>query len=158
MDTIFGVDPGNNGAIIQLNRRGGDWHLDRCFRLEHGEDAIARFVHDEVICEPLTPVYIERVTGFGGGIGLKLRENFGFLKGCFKMRGLSVTEVLPQRWMAQMGVQGKSQTAEKRQSMRALAAELQDDVQATNWNSAAILIAFYGTKQTEVYENNEVAR
>lgn len=157
--TIFGIDPGNNGAAVVLKRWEDSWDLTRCFRLGNGEAAIAQFVKQEVgNCSTPPECYLERVTGFGGGIGLKLRENYGFLRGVLTANGVRIHDVQPQAWMKAMGVEGKSQTAEKRQSMRALAAEIQDDVEATNWNAAAVLIAFYGAKQTEVYENNELAR
>lgn len=148
METIIGIDPGNNGAMVTLRWTNGGWELDRCFRLEHGEDAIVAFMRDQLVIDPgETVAYIERVIGFGGGIGLKLRENYGFLRGVLKMRGgIQVIEVLPKKWMDQMGVVGKSQTAEKRQSMRALAGQAQDVVEPTNWNAAAILIALYGLR------------
>jgi hypothetical protein len=134
--------------MIVLRGRGGEWLLERCFRLEHGEDAIVDFLRNQLVLVPDdTTAYIERVTGFGGGIGLKLRENYGFLRGVLKMRGIHVTDVRPQVWMAEMGVEGKSQTAEKRQSMRRLAAGVQDAVETTNWNAAGILIAYYALGQ-----------
>lgn len=152
-EVILGIDPGNNGAIIQLEWRGGDWHLDRSFRLERGESAIAHFFHEELaFAHGQATAYLEKVTGFGGGIGLKLRENYGFLRGCLMMRGVQIVDVRPQQWMAFMGVEGKSQTAQKRQSMRSLAAELQGDIEPTNWNAAAILLAYYGLRQQGLQE------
>lgn len=151
--SIFGIDPGNNGAIILLNHRGGEWHLDRCFRIGSGEEAIAKFIRDEAAFEPgEAEAYLEKVTGFGGGIGLKLRENYGFLRGCLTMRGVPINDVRPQVWMEWMGVEGKSQTAAKRQSMRLLASRLQDDVEPTNWNAAAVLIGYYGLQQQGLRE------
>lgn len=147
MDTVIGIDPGANGAIVVLRGNAVGWIIERCFRIGRGEDAIADLFRNQLVLAPdETVAYIERVTGFGGGIGLKLRENYGFLRGVLKMRGIHVVDVTPQRWMAAMGVEGKSQTKEKRQSMRMLASQVQDDVESTNWNAAAILIGHYGIR------------
>lgn len=160
MSSIIGVDPGNNGGLVVMSHRGGEWRLDRCFKLEHGEDAIVRFLRDMVVDLDWTTAYLEKVGGWGVARSFNFGKYYGFIRGALMMRGVPVIDVLPQAWMKIMGVTGKSQTKQKRESMRTLAAGLQNDVEATNWNAAAILIAHYGIReeQRKGYDNDLTMR
>lgn len=145
---ILGIDPGNNGAIVAMRQNLIDplvWTIERVFRLERGEDSIADFFRDIKYPGPYV-AYMEKVTGFGGGIGLKLRENYGFLRGSIKARqDMRLVDVRPQEWMKAMGV-SVLKGALHRQDMRRLAEEVQNEITPTNWNAAAILIAHYGLR------------
>lgn len=160
MPSILGIDPGNNGGLVVMNHRGGEWHLDKCFKLEHGEAATIKFLTELAWEFDDTAAYLEKVGGWGVARSFNFGKYYGFVRGAMMMRGIPIVDVLPQTWMSAMGVTGKSQTKEKRQSMRKLAAELQNDVEATNWNAAAILIAFYGIReeQRKGYENKILTR
>ena len=147
---IVGIDPGAHGGIVTLCpvRRGSrSWVVQHVFKLERGEEQIASHLKTILSTGGEEVVYLERVQGWGGGPGLKLMANWGFLRGCIVMCGAKLVDVYPQAWMKAMYVTGKSQTKEKRESMRLLADGLQNDVTATNWNAAALLIAGYGLKQ-----------
>lgn len=155
--TIIGIDPGNNGAIVVLERgRGATWGLKRVFRLSSGERPIATFLQThtgphlldgQVIC------YLEKVHGWGEARSFNFGMFYGFVRGVLYACGLgseagTIVDVTPQRWMKEMGVPPqKGQKAQHRQAMRALAEGLQNEVSATNWNAAAILISLYGLKQ-----------
>lgn len=143
--SILGIDPGNNGGMVLLVERSSGWSLDKCFKLERGERAICEFMKQHVTSG--TAVYLEKVHGWGEARSFNFGKYYGFVRGCAMMRTENVSDVPPRVWMPEMGVEGKSQTKEKRQSMRLLAGQVQGEVEPTNWNAAAILIALFGLRQ-----------
>lgn len=154
--TLFGIDPGNNGGIILFENRGGGWSLERCFKLEHGEQATVDFVRQTALDAGESVAFLEKVHGWGVARSFNFGKYYGFVRACFMMRGIQVVDVPPQAWMKQAGVTGKSQTKEKRESMRQLAEQRLDEtgqeLGVTNWNAAAILIAYYGIHQQGLQE------
>lgn len=158
--TLFGIDPGNNGGIVLFQHRGGGWSLERCFKLEHGEQAIVDFVRETALDASDSVAFLEKVLGWGVARSFNFGKYYGFVRACFMMRGIPIVDVQPQVWMKQAGVTGKSQTKEKRQSMRQLAErrleETGQELGVTNWNAAAVLIGYYGIS-TQVYENDDHA-
>lgn len=150
--TIFGIDPGNNGGIVQLTKwdLSHEWRLEHVFRLSRGEDAIVEFLKTLSYGFHDVRVYLEQVHGWGEGRSFNFGKYYGFVRGvCKSVFDVdSLVDVTPQRWMKEMGVPPqKGQKAAHRQAIRALAGSLQDEVTATNWNAAAILIALYGLRQ-----------
>jgi hypothetical protein len=152
----MGIDPGNNGAAVTLAKRSGKWWLDRVFRLSSGELAISNFITQYTPdYRGLKACYLEQVHGWGEARSFNFGMYYGFVRGSLYTRDVTeengrLINVTPLKWMKEMGVPPqKGQKALHRQAMRELAGELQNEVEATNWNAAAILIALYGLRQEE---------
>lgn len=162
---ILGIDPGNNGGMVLLAKARRGWGIERVFKLARGEDAITRFMTAIGGNEPNAPTmtaYLEQVHGWGEGRSFNFGMYYGFVRGCLKSSGMTeldgtLVNVTPQKWMPAMGVPPKKgEGAMHRMAMRDLAEGIQDEVTSTNWNAAAILIAFYGLKQVGgVYARHE---
>jgi len=153
---ILGIDPGNNGGMVLLGRERAGWGILRVFKLSRGEDAIARFVRDTAVNQPnaaTTTAYLEQVHGWGEGRSFNFGMYYGFVRGVLKSHGMTeldgtLVNVTPQKWMPEMGVPPqKGEKALHRLAMRRLAEDVQDEIMATNWNAASLLIAFWGLKQ-----------
>lgn len=148
MGTLFGIDPGNNGGIIAMGKMDGEWDLARSFKLGLGEEPIAAFFRPYASNAPEHVAYLEKVHGWGEGRSFNFGMYYGFVRGVLRAHGIRIVDVTPQTWMKEMGVPPqKGQKAAHRQAMRELAASIQSEVSSTNWNAAAILIAFYGLRQ-----------
>jgi hypothetical protein len=164
VDTIIGIDPGNRGGVVVLRNQDTSeqvgiekpegWHIERVFRLERGEIAISEFFGEYRDFEAGTVAYLENVHGWGEGRSFAFGRYYGFVRGCLYCCGMrsergSLIDVTPQTWMKEMGVPKQKEIgkAKHRQAMRELAASMQDEVETTNWNSAAILIALYGLRR-----------
>lgn len=145
---ILGIDPGNNGGIIALRQNlvTEEWGVERSFRLERGEDCIVDFFSALAYPGPYV-AYLEKVHGWGEGRSFNFGMYYGFVRGVLKMRGVPIVDVTPQKWMGEMGVPPqRGEKALHRQAMREMAGAIQGEVTATNWNAAALLIAFYGLR------------
>lgn len=154
---ILGIDPGNNGGIVQLTKwdRYHAFRIEHMFKLERGEDEIVNFLRllGDTCLE--VKVYLEKVHGWGEGRSFNFGMYYGFVRGvCKSMFGNDcIVDVTPQRWMKDMGVPPqKGQKAAHRQAIRELAGKVQDEVTPTNWNSAAILIGYWGLAQQGLRE------
>lgn len=147
---ILGIDPGNNGGMVQLTRwdESHDWSVEHVFKLERGEKEIARFVRTVTEVTLHSVAYLEKVHGWGEGRSFNFGKYYGFVRGVLVALEVPIVDVTPQAWMKEMAVPPqKGQKAAHRQAMRELAGSIQAEVSSTNWNAAAILIAFYGLRQ-----------
>lgn len=148
MGTLFGIDPGNNGAIVALGQMDGEWDLHRVFRLSLGEEPIASFFRQYAENASEHVAYLEKVHGWGEGRSFNFGMYYGFVRGVLRAHRIRIVDVTPQKWMKAMGVPPqKGQKAAHRQAMREMAGAMQDEVSSTNWNAAAILIALYGLRE-----------
>jgi hypothetical protein len=147
--TIFGIDPGNNGGVIAMYERRDGWYLVRSFKLARGETDIVQFFREETDAGSGDCLaYLEKVHGWGEGRSFNFGMYYGFVRGVLRAMEVPIIDVTPQKWMKDMGVPPqKGQKAAHRLAMRELAQSLQNEVTATNWNAAAILIALYGLRQ-----------
>lgn len=147
---ILGIDPGNNGGMVQLTKwdDAHHWAVDHVFKLERGEQEIAKFVRAVTDHTLRSVAYLEKVHGWGEGRSFNFGKYYGFVRGVLVALEVPIVDVTPQTWMKDMGVPPqKGQKAAHRQAMRELAGSIQSEVSSTNWNSAAILIAMWGLKQ-----------
>jgi hypothetical protein len=150
---LIGVDPGNNGGAVVLGRTHDGWTVVRSFKLGRGEEAIAEFAKTYSGVR----AFLEKVHGWGEGRSFAFGRYYGFVRGALVTAGCPIVDVEPIKWMRGMGVPPQAgKKAEHRQAMRLLAGQVQDEVEATNWNAAALLIAYWGARAIEsgVYEND----
>lgn len=150
---VLGIDPGNSGGAVVMAKTDWGWKLIRCFKLAKGEEAIAAFIREQAESGLGVACYLEKVHGWGEGRSFAFGKYYGFVRGCLAYAGIPINDVLPVKWMRDMGVPPmKGNRPAHRVAMRDVARGFQQEVEATDWNAAAILIAGWGVNHHAAQE------